>query len=1228
MKAKTEIKLLFLFLFALVLYGLSFVNFFPDKQSVVNPKTTESKLHKAEKEILKYSSELGSIALQSKDIHPVFNFHQRHEKNWREKGFYFLIFKNDSLLYWTNNRISFETISPNVIENYSIIKLRNGWYETFNKEYNGLRILSFILLKNDFSYQNRFLQNIFNPLLGLSSNTEFKTSPSEGTIDINAGTGEYLFSLSKISTNQSLNLRSSETINHLFLYLFLIVILYLLYFTGNVILSKGNSILKIIYPVFLIGIVLGMIILKIPNSLFELQLFSSQLYASSALLNSLGAFMLLSLTMFLSVSYYYRLNRSINRTDSFIVGIVLVLLTFIISIILNYLIYGLIINSSISYDVSNIFSLTIFSFIGLLSISMLLFTFFLVAQAAVDCFKPVGAKKYYWVITIVTSVFFLIYFFLNKLFLFTIFYPEVLLWNFVFLLTLYYLTNRESPLFEFSHFLPLIILLASLSGYLIFKCNKIKEQNNRIVMAQRLERERDFVAEYLFEDITTAVSNDRLLTGLMTNPFQNFEAIEKRVNDLYFTSYWNKFETSIYIFDSLATLYYNPTNDTVTLNLFRQLIDTRGAATSSLNLFFINEASGRTRYIAFLTVYFSSGNSAGTIVVDLETRLVQEQTGFPELLLSSSVMSSTDLVNYSYARYNNGFLIQQSGEYAYTLQHIRRGDPVDNYRFVNRENYNHLIYRAGPSSVIILTKKLETWLDYITVFSYMFALCSLLTLVYGFFHLIPFKFSFLNLTFKKRIQQSMTLLVVASLILVGTGTVIYIINRNNLQIRDDISNRLTSALISIENELVKNGRIKELTEELTIKLSQISGLMSADFHIYDANGTILYSTQPKLFEQGLVSRKIDPEAFVEISYFKSSRIVQNERIGDLKFLSAYAPLRNEYNETVGFLNLPYFAKESELRNEISAFLIALINVYLLLLVLAIIIAVLVANRLTVPLILIRQKLAQTKLGRSNEYIDWKRQDEIGQLVSEYNRMVDQLSESADLLARSERELAWREMAKQVAHEIKNPLTPMKLSVQHLERIWKDDIDDKEGRVKRLTQTLIQQIDTLSAIASEFSNFAKLPKPQLEDVNLGQLLEGITNLYGQEENIKTEFTADQEEITVIADKDQLLRIFNNILKNAVQSISSENAGIINVNLADFADHVLISIKDNGEGIDPERYNSIFQPNFTTKTGGTGLGLSMVKNIIKSMSGEIYFESELGTGTTFFIKLPKREVSPHS
>jgi nitrogen fixation/metabolism regulation signal transduction histidine kinase len=236
-------------------------------------------------------------------------------------------------------------------------------------------------------------------------------------------------------------------------------------------------------------------------------------------------------------------------------------------------------------------------------------------------------------------------------------------------------------------------------------------------------------------------------------------------------------------------------------------------------------------------------------------------------------------------------------------------------------------------------------------------------------------------------------------------------------------------------------------------------------------------------------------------------------------------------------------------------------------------------------------------------------------------MIDELARSADMLAKSERESAWREMAKQVAHEIKNPLTPMKLSVQYLQKAWDEKSDDWEERLQRFTRTIVEHIDTLSAIASEFSDFAKMPQKKEIRLNLSDIIKKSIDLYSDIENIQFRYTAVPDPpYHVMADKNQLIRVFNNLIQNAVQAIGKRHDGNISIQLEKRGREYLISVTDNGPGIPDDMMDKIFSPSFTTKTSGMGLGLALVRSIIVEAGGSISFESSSEKGTTFFIRLP--------
>lgn len=261
-----------------------------------------------------------------------------------------------------------------------------------------------------------------------------------------------------------------------------------------------------------------------------------------------------------------------------------------------------------------------------------------------------------------------------------------------------------------------------------------------------------------------------------------------------------------------------------------------------------------------------------------------------------------------------------------------------------------------------------------------------------------------------------------------------------------------------------------------------------------------------------------------------------------------------------------------------------------------------------------------RLGSANEQIEYRKNDEIGQLVKEYNRMIDELALSAGKLAQSERGTAWREMARQVAHEIKNPLTPMNLSVQHLQRTLMEKGGSDKEFVDRISGTLIQQIDTLANIATAFSDFARMPQATPEIINPVDVLRPLLDLYSEIPTLEISLTEKGEDVKVMADKDQLNRIFNNILRNAMQAIPDDVAGKISVNVEKKNNSVLIKVSDNGKGIPDDQKDKIFKPNFTTKSSGMGLGLAMVKNLVDQAGGTVWFESRVAVGTTFYIEMP--------
>jgi signal transduction histidine kinase len=403
-------------------------------------------------------------------------------------------------------------------------------------------------------------------------------------------------------------------------------------------------------------------------------------------------------------------------------------------------------------------------------------------------------------------------------------------------------------------------------------------------------------------------------------------------------------------------------------------------------------------------------------------------------------------------------------------------------------------------------------------------------------------------------------------------------------------------------------------------VNRLSDIHATDVNIYDLDGNLKVSSLPLPYTKGIVSKKMDPVAFFHLNELKDVQYSQEQMIGSLEYLSNYVPVRDESGKEYAFLNIPYFESQNNLQDEISNFLVTIINLNAFIFLIAGIIALFIANRITRSFSVISNKMKELNLQKTNEEIVWTRRDEIGELVNEYNKMVHKLDVSAQLLAKSEREGAWREMARQVAHEIKNPLTPMKLNLQYLQMA----IDNNSPGVKKISayvaNILLEQIDHLSKIASDFAQFANIgnSKNLLFDVNA--TLQNVASLYSTNDHLQVNTKLHQGEIIIEADKTQINRLFTNLLQNAAQAIPEGRQGVIEIESKLVENRVRVSVRDNGNGIPLQMQQKIFIPNFTTKTSGTGLGLAMCKGIVEKMNGKIWFETKEGEWTVFYVELP--------
>jgi len=347
--------------------------------------------------------------------------------------------------------------------------------------------------------------------------------------------------------------------------------------------------------------------------------------------------------------------------------------------------------------------------------------------------------------------------------------------------------------------------------------------------------------------------------------------------------------------------------------------------------------------------------------------------------------------------------------------------------------------------------------------------------------------------------------------------------------------------------------------------------------------------------------------------------VLNENSGSTS-IGAYKNILQNNKRQYTLQVTPLVNHDNSSNNRLAVLINTLLNIYVFLFLIAASLATFLANSITSPLEILRNKLREIRLGKSNETLEYPGQDEIGELIQDYNNMVGKLDESATLLAKFERDTAWREMAKQVAHEIKNPLTPMKLSIQYLQQMIKNNAANIPEMADKVSKTLLEQIDGLTKIATEFSNFAQMPKAENEKLLLNDIVSSVHDLFRKREDIDINLFVPIEEQYIYFDKNQIIRVLNNLINNAIQAIPEDRRGKIDISLEQKQKFTLIKIKDNGIGIPDSMKEKVFLPNFTTKNSGTGLGLAMCQQIIESANGKLYFTSVQNIGTIFFVELP--------
>ncbi|WP_017729937.1 sensor histidine kinase [Nafulsella turpanensis] len=744
--------------------------------------------------------------------------------------------------------------------------------------------------------------------------------------------------------------------------------------------------------------------------------------------------------------------------------------------------------------------------------------------------------------------------------------------------------------------------------------------------AQQLLVENDLVGEYLLSEAVSKIQEDPFIKNRFFNPLFSKQGISQKVERMYLGRYFDKYDSQVLLFDLNGTVINHP-NRYLNYHALLNKAAEGESETAYPGLFLLKDdtpgASGK-RYQQFIPIR-ENGAIMGYMLVDLTLKRYLTNTIYPELFLGKELKESPTQ-HMDYAVFRNGALEYNAGAFDYVHQ-LPEGflqQPELYEEGIEVNGYHHLGKKGADGKVVIITDESAPAYFIVSNFSFLFLLCVFCVTLWLLCYVVYYRFSIQRLDFTAKIQLYLNFAVFIPLLVVSAS----ILSLINNSFKEDTEQEYFDKAESISRnmaEVLENQRGISATnqEELSNALERIARYAEADLHLYSTTGELVATNQPVIYQQNYLAAYINPLALAEIKEQNSRQVLLNEVVNNLQYKSVYMAVRSPRNGALlGILSLPFFESGYQLAQQLTAVFSSIVTIFASLFILFLLLLYLLSRGLTGPLRYIAQKMKKVSLTGKNEPLHWTTNDEIGMLVKEYNHMLINLQESKEALSRSEKESAWREMAKQVAHEIKNPLTPMKLSLQHLSRMLRGKLESEqeEDRVEKTVKSLLDQIDTLSDIATSFSAFAKMPVPKQERFDVAVVLKGVVRLYSsQKQAVEAEIEAGA--FWVLGDEQMMQRTFNNLILNGLQSVPDTREPEIHVRLQRSKQgRVLIEIEDNGEGIDQEIREKVFVPNFSTKYTGSGLGLAIAKRGIEHAGGRIWFETEPRQGTVFYIELP--------
>lgn len=767
-----------------------------------------------------------------------------------------------------------------------------------------------------------------------------------------------------------------------------------------------------------------------------------------------------------------------------------------------------------------------------------------------------------------------------------------------------------------------IYTTAMLGGY-GFK----RECNNLRILTTRLATERDPAVEIQLQRIEKEILRDPHIKYLVTLPNSN-NLIYNTIIEKYFWNISRNYYINITVCQPQGRIitkeYPTPV---MCYNYFDNLINRYGQKLSNSSAFlFMDYFSSSINYMGVFSIIGRNINY--NLYIEIESKETKENAGYPFLLLNSKEIQKAQITfPYSYAKYRNNRLITSSGRYNFPVSFNTEETP-EGFSVSKKEDTRLFVNNFPGGKTVLVTRPKQNNLIHLLNLSYVILTYSIIILSFNSFLKKRNRRNRIKKVFhhslRTRITVIITVILVIALVFMAVSSVVFLYK----YINNNINSRMEERMLSVQSSLSKIARTSEQYNKLNLLevfngMDLISKSTNVDINLFDPLGSLIRSTRNEIFNEYIVSTRMNPQAYREIVYNHKMHSVLHENISGLEYYSLYTPIYNEKGVLLAIANIPYFVNNRDFKYDAPSIIATIINLYILLIIGAILTGITIANSITRPLRSISKSMSEMDITNKAEHIDYKANDELGLLVGSYNKMIDDLDSKTSELAKREREEAWSSMARQIAHEIKNPLTPMKLSIQLLLKMKKNNIPGWEERFDKTSASLLEQIDILTNTANEFSNFAKIYSDAISNINLDQMIKEQIALFDTQESISLLYRCETDEDTIIKGrKTQLVRVLVNLITNSVQSIENDGSGTILITLDSEEQMYRVRVEDSGKGVSEENLHKLFTPNFTTKSSGTGIGLAICKTIIKDSNGDIFYSQskELG-GACFTILLPK-------